>query len=995
MREEIRSERQEKLLDQDAYMKELFEEGAKLFWSLDKKLIDEFLLLKNEIAIKKIKGPQEIQLYMNLANGMLKTRKDLRLGDKTKLTLMVKLYKQELQVLGASEEIVNKIEAEALARFREDKKADYKSVMEDAYVDIAFLNEMYSQALTEQGFEAAKEIAEMDGLSSVDDFAKMSIYEQNTKSALENGYIESMEALVSHPLNFKQLVKPNSADTLKDLAKDVVEKRGLDSFDYSSTQNMLSRQFMSRLRHAFVSGKYAIGIAAVNQTNHSLNQRQLIYVNTENFDNIPEEDKPWLGDGKIKFKQYNKVRIGKKEFPTLSMIKNAAGEYISDLIGQFIDGYVDIAKGPWIMELGANPNVASTYLFLVKLGVPIKSVVYFMNQPIIRDYLNKIENAGYSWLFIDDMFSETLKSYGNPSTKNVSEIPSEKSLGDMIGKKAKDLTPQQKEQQAFILGEFVKYAKLASHMFMVTQGSNFDTSNFNDPYLVFKKMVQYEKAQQTLISSYDPSTRSSVPAVEAIVKNSFLKTLASTISDVRNAYAEILKSDRSNVRNVVEPILRDFVDVPDREFVKIAQKVVTDLFDWAVQTDRGFNDYVGKILMGENNSPERVAEFVESVKKNKKHPLYGNHVINLLTHTTADNGVNNLSLANRDNKVYDQNQIIYAFSEIRDYLKGKDQEDLYKRIVLTSVLQSGLSSSKISFTSLLPYEDFKEMYNKSLSKLNQLPNLQSYRDLGVFYRNNWNNDDVVSQSIARLISYTNKYGYIEYQYNPAMAWLPESLKSAVAEGKIPQVMSVSSLSQDANSEFISYSWERPMSDFLTKKEMELPYKERNALWKSKKLEMRKRGNYSYMNKGLFRKVYNGTEPLSYTYKSKGEIRTNYVYKMVNAWGDSFRANEFYDVAKPSVIDNGFLKIAKEITDDVIGSVLLGKDFKKEVKKPVEALEKKSETIRFRSEFGDVIELSDANFEPTPESYEESTESKKVIKPKGRPAIKNKNNKNCG
>jgi hypothetical protein len=150
-----------------------------------------------------------------------------------------------------------------------------------------------------------------------------------------------------------------------------------------------------------------------------------------------------------------------------------------------------------------------------------------------------------------------------------------------------------------------------------------------------------------------------------------------------------------------------------------------------------------------------------------------------------------------------------------------------------------------------------------------------------------------------------------------------------------------------------------------------------------------------MNKGLFRKVYNGTEPLSYTYKSKGEIRTNYVYKMVNAWGDSFRANEFYNVAKPSVIDNGFLKIAKEITDDVIGSVLLGKDFKKEVKKPVEALEKKSETIRFRSEFGDVIELSDANFETTPEGYEESTESKKVIKPKGRPAIKNKNNKNCG
>jgi hypothetical protein len=42
--------------------------------------------------------------------------------------------------------------------------------------------------------------------------------------------------------------------------------------------------------------------------------------------------------------------------------------------GMFIDGYVDIAKGPWIMELGANPNVAPTWLFLVKIGVPIKEV---------------------------------------------------------------------------------------------------------------------------------------------------------------------------------------------------------------------------------------------------------------------------------------------------------------------------------------------------------------------------------------------------------------------------------------------------------------------------------------------------------------------------------------------------------------------------------------------------------------------------------------------
>ena len=52
-----------------------------------------------------------------------------------------------------------------------------------------------------------------------------------------------------------------------------------------------------------------------------------------------------------------------------------------------------------------------------------------------------------------------------------------------------------------------------------------------------------------------------------------------------------------------------------------------------------------------------------------------------------------------------------------------------------------------------------------------------------------------------------------------------------------------------------------------------------------------------------------TIPAIDTYKNKkGVIVENFVYKMINAWGDSFRANEFYDVIRPSEIDNGFIKV---------------------------------------------------------------------------------------
>jgi hypothetical protein len=93
--------------------------------------------------------------------------------------------------------------------------------------------------------------------------------------------------------------------------------------------------------------------------------------------NVDEKDALWLADASIHFRNYNSVVTKDKgSVATLSKIRNAErskkfpnGQDISDIIGQFIDGYVDISKGPWIMELGATPNVASTWLFLVKIGV--------------------------------------------------------------------------------------------------------------------------------------------------------------------------------------------------------------------------------------------------------------------------------------------------------------------------------------------------------------------------------------------------------------------------------------------------------------------------------------------------------------------------------------------------------------------------------------------------------------------------------------------------
>lgn len=714
------------------------------------------------------------------------------------------------------------------------------------------------------------------------------------KESLQNEYIQSSENLIKSDYNYDKLMTPNSAKQLENLGRFIAEKTVGQSYDYRNVGNMLDRNFMSSLRHAFVTGKYAIGIAAVNQTNHSLMQRFMSFVDPTRLRNASKVDQKWLGDAKVKFQQFNQID-GKA---TLSMIKNAErsekypdGQFISDIIGQFIDGYVDISKGPWIMELGATPNVASTWLFLVKIGVPIDTVTYFMNQPIVRDYLQTIENAGYSWLFIDDFVESSKLKFKSSISGARTQIPNTDSLKSMVGKDTSQLSENEKADQQFILDEFLKYAKMAEHMFLVTQGTNYDTSNFNDPYLLYKKQEQFKKAQKTIISS-----------VEEILENSFIGPLQQFMGDSRDAMAQMLISDRSNVRRVIQKVLQPYTDLQDRDFVKVAQRAVADLFDYAVQTNTVFKDSVLQTMVTKGGYAYDILQMIKEIKADPNHPLHDNHVINIITPQLAPeaspNSPNNIKIKGSSNKIYDQNSIIYGFEEIKDYFESIGEIYKYNKFKALTLFQSGLSVNRLAFTSLLPFKDFENLYNDTIQKLESIPNLETFADLNIFERNNWGNDDVVPYEKARWIK--EKDG--TPAYNPAMKYLPKPVENAVKDGKIPPVISVSTLGRKSNSDFFVFSWETDIS-------------------KEKKAEMRKKGDFSYIKRGLFRKVKDPKtgEPFIHTSNEK----EYYIYQAVNAWGARERAQEFYDVEKASELDNGFIKVLNPKADDVIIGLFKG------------------------------------------------------------------------
>lgn len=747
------------------------------------------------------------------------------------------------------------------------------------------------------------------------------------KKSLENEYIDSMMTLITHPVNFQSLVKPNSAEQIKRLSAVIKEKTKQVNVNYNSAGTLIRRKSMTYLRQAFVSGKRAIGIAATGQTNHSNNQKLNITLETD-FENttVSLEDRAWLGEGKITFKNHNSVIVEGKERASLSMVYNKAGEYISDLMGMFIDGYVDISNGPWIMELGATPNVTGTWQFLIKIGVPIDEIAYFMNQPVIREYLAALENKGSSWLFNTTVYSEVLDNYFVSGDPYFDAIPDLASLQETISKNSDEMSDSEKEAQVYMLGEFLKYAKFAEHLFKVTQATNQDTATFNDSLLVFKKNEQLKEARNTAISS-----------VDALLESNFVYKIKRRLDDIRDAFSEILISDknksvdgRDSTRTILENVLREFTYMSDRDFIRFARKAVNDLFDYAVQTNTGLNTRVASMLLGnekEQSVADQIVNFRDQVLKNPEHRLYNNVIINNIKKEERDgeNKAINLYIDNLDNKIYDQNLIIAGFAEIEAFLK-EEKSDLYGKLVRMAIIQSGLSNSPIAFTNLLPYESFVNVYNEALFVLSEIPHLAEFYSMGVFQRNNWNDS-----SIVPFVREETKMGYDMFG-NPQIRKLntPDvRLVEAETAKEIPKTIRMSESSIAGKHDFITFSWDKPI--IITEEDVKNGIRSVSV----KRALMRKKGDNTISEKVLMRKVYVEKDGIMVPFVQeigKGEKKyRNYIYKAVNAWGDSFRAQEFYksvvvedatdkSVGRHSVLNNDYMKV-NEVSDSKILELL--------------------------------------------------------------------------
>lgn len=251
---------------------------------------------------------------------------------------------------------------------------------------------------TEDFYEAVKDPSKYD-------MTKDQMYTLQ-KAGLENQLINDIRSILELPQNYVSLTTPNGTYLVKPTA-DMLSKY---VSDYNPLQSLMSdktklsapdkkgkqKEVISPTRifeagynlykhESNVVGKKTLGLGAIENTfNVVFNSLGAVMPAVYKHSDEEIDRVSFLG------LRHNKTMKDGQEVISISNQYDVDGNNkVADIINQLMNGWVDVEKDAWIFFLQGNYEVAPVLLYLLKAGVPFKEAVYFVSQPLVRDYVKE------------------------------------------------------------------------------------------------------------------------------------------------------------------------------------------------------------------------------------------------------------------------------------------------------------------------------------------------------------------------------------------------------------------------------------------------------------------------------------------------------------------------------------------------------------------------------------------------------------------------------
>lgn len=218
------------------------------------------------------------------------------------------------------------------------------------------------------------------------------------KAGLENELIKDIKEILELPSNYVSLITPNGTFLLKDIADNlsqyVMDYNRFETFMTEGQKNKKGKDMISPTRvlenaynifkhESNIVGKKTLGLGAIENTFNVLFNSIGAY--------MPAQYKGVEITKKVNLAlRHNTIDVdGEKRISLSNRYDVDNYNKIADIFSQAMNGWVDVEKDAWIFFIQGNYEVAPILTYLAKAGVPIKDAIYFVSQPLVREYVKE------------------------------------------------------------------------------------------------------------------------------------------------------------------------------------------------------------------------------------------------------------------------------------------------------------------------------------------------------------------------------------------------------------------------------------------------------------------------------------------------------------------------------------------------------------------------------------------------------------------------------
>ena len=504
----------------------------------------------------------------------------------------------------------------------------------------------------------------------------------------------------------------------------------------------------------FIKSKLGVGVVALDITGHSV-------FGSEGF-RVARAFKNPFND--FKLQPTNLLFEGLEGDYSLNSMYDASNRIISEVQSQTMNSQVDAGKDPYAVLLGINNQTLGIMMYLVRRRVPVITVLKFLSQPLIQDYL--IEQRKNESLINKQRGEEidkqilVYRTYAKYGLKR-------KEFDRTISITDADLTARFKtmdDKQGHFFEYFLQLVDEVSAFNDLKNAISVDTKGKKDKAAVEAFEQLWVRVEATQIVSPETLNR--------IRQTSVLAPFFKAQSLYRRIYSPFYAVDNS----VFGPLLHDLKDLySSRQKGEYRKEKVRSLIDndfvlFLLQnynddfTLEGFNELFG---FSEEDS---LAEQIKELSNNEVHSK--NPVIRALFPLISidrDADTNKrfdvIRLFERELSSIDLNDFIDAMKDIRDEIS----EDLYKKIIRLGINQAGFNNSPFSLNKIFP--TFKSSVRKN-GKLESFEN-DYFRELQLTII------PILNQISAEAPSIISQYEELFVRNNPDFAPNKYSDKSQI------------------------------------------------------------------------------------------------------------------------------------------------------------------------------------------------------------------------